>query len=112
MIRSRHSWTSRGSASFHFAAFLFYLFLPGLLRQDTRFSAYNSVPMPLPATGQLTLYRRSAAVPRRFPGGRSSAAKSRASGVISGQKVDRAKPVFLILPVRLEIVFALGPQGR
>jgi hypothetical protein len=28
-IRSRHSWTSRGSASFHFAAFLFICFFLG-----------------------------------------------------------------------------------
>ena len=32
--------------------------------------------------------------------------------VIAGQEFDRAEPVFLILPVRLEIVFALAPQSR
>ena len=31
--------------------------------------------------------------------------------IIVGQEFDCAEPVFLILPVRLEIVFALGPQG-
>jgi hypothetical protein len=32
--------------------------------------------------------------------------------IICGQEFDCAEPVFLILPVRLEIVFARGPQGR
>ena len=32
--------------------------------------------------------------------------------IIRGQEFDRAEPVFLILPVRLEIVFALAPKGR
>jgi hypothetical protein len=32
--------------------------------------------------------------------------------IIRGQESDCAEPIFLILPVRLEIVFALGPQGR
>jgi hypothetical protein len=32
--------------------------------------------------------------------------------IIRGQEFDDAEPVVLTLPVRLEIVFALGPQGR
>ena len=32
--------------------------------------------------------------------------------VIRKQEFDRKEPVFLILPVRLEIVFALGPRRR
>ena len=32
--------------------------------------------------------------------------------IIGRQEFDDAEPILLILPVRLEIVFALGPQGR
>jgi hypothetical protein len=41
-----------------------------------------------------------------------SAEYSRASGSFVEQESDCAEAIFLILPARLEIVFAPGPQSR